>query len=363
MLVITVTSQALLYLCVALCIGYFILSFVPRTAQPKIIVPLIVLMMAIVGIAIFSFLPILQNILFLSSRIGFGESVRTVLLNFHTGKAWILTLIVTTIIFLYVLMFGNYKNKLYGFVGLALSIVLILTLGWSSHASTIDRVWGFIGDSLHLLAVSIWIGILIVVSWFSKNTTNWLKFLKWYTPVAIICLLVTTLSGILLMNFMVNWNEYIKSWLVPYGQALLWKHLFIIPLLVYALINGIFIRWRLKQSLSFNPRPWVKIESIIALFIFSATAALSEQSPPKETVLNDKNFSALFNTVYQGQVYPEMAITLSLNMTSLTLIILAILFLGLSLLSFLKKAPALFSFLMSICLVICAYLALMFSIQ
>lgn len=363
MLAITVISQALMYLCVALCIGYFTLSFVPRVLQPKVHVPLGVLLMAIIGIAIFSFLPILQNILLLSSRIGFGEAVRTVLFSFHTGKAWMFTLIVSTVIFLYLLMFEEFKNKSYGTVGLALSIVLILTLGWSSHASSIDPVWGFIGDSLHLLAVSIWIGILIVVSWFSKNTANWLKFLKWFTPVAIICLLVSTFTGILLMNFMVNWDEYTNSWLIPYGQALLWKHLLIIPLLVYALINGIFIKRRLKKSPSFNPRPWTKVESVIVLLIFSATAALSEQSPPKETAINSDSFSSIFTTVYQGSTYPDMTANLGLNMTSILLLILAILFLAMSFFSFSRKVPVVFSFLMSICFVICGYLSLMLSIQ
>ncbi|SOC43320.1 copper resistance D family protein [Ureibacillus acetophenoni] len=363
MFVITVISQALLYLCVALCIGYFILSFVPRTVQPKIVVPFSVLMMAIIGIAIFSFIPILQNILLLTSRIGFSDGIRTVLFTFQTGRSWMLTLIVSTIIFLFVILFHEVKNRLYSLVGLTLSILLILTLGWSSHASSIDRVWGFTFDSLHLLAVSVWIGILIVVSWFSKNTVNWVKFLKWFTPVAIISLLVTSLSGILLMNFMVNWDEYINSWVVPYGQALLWKHLFIIPLLVYALINGFFIHWKLKQFPSFDPRPWVKVESIVVLLIFSATAALSEQSPPKETAINDSNVSSLFSAIYQGQIFPDMIVSISLNTTSLALLVLATLFLALTIFSFMRKAPAIFSFLMSICLVFSVYLSLMLSIQ
>lgn len=362
MLVITVIGQALLYLCVAISIGYFILTIVPKKHQPTINVPLSVLVIAIIGIAIFSFFPILQNVLFLATRIGFAEAFQSVIFTFETGKAWMLTLTVSTVIFLFILMFDEQRNKLYGLVGLAISIVLILTLGWSSHASSIDRVWGFIGDSLHLLAVSVWIGILFVVSWFSKNTAQWLKFLKWYTPVAIICLLVTTFTGILLMNFMVDWEEYTRSWLIPYGQALLWKHLFIIPLLAYALINGIFIKWKLNKKPGFDPRPWVKVESAIILLIFSATAALSEQSPPKETAIKDENVSPLFNAIYQGQVYPDMTVQLSLNITSISLLVLGILFLVLSIFSFTRKAPAVFSFLMSICLVICLYLSLMFSI-
>lgn len=362
MLVITVISQALIFLCVGLCIGHFILSIVKSSIQPKIEFPLSILVISILGIVIFSFIPILQSLSFLSSRIGYTEALKLVLLTFEIGKSWILILFISIVVLKFIHTFDKQRNTLYGVFGLTLSIIIIMTIGWSSHASSIDRVWGFIGDSLHLLAVSVWVGILIVVSWFSKNYENWLAFLKWYTPIAIICLLVTVFTGILLMNFMVDFEEYVNSWLIPYGQALLWKHLLIIPLLVYAFINGIFITWRLKNTPNFNPRPWAKIESVIILLIFTVTATLGEQSPPKETAINNETISSMFYAIYQGQVYPNMAVSLSLNMTSLALLILAILFLVLSIVAFIKKAPAIFSFLMSICLVVSIYLSLMLSV-
>jgi len=363
MLVITVISQALIYLCVGLCIGHFILSIVKSSAQPKIEVHLNILRISIIGIVIFSFVPILQNVLFLSSRIGFIEALKTAIFTFEIGKAWILIFFISIVFLKFIHTFDQQRNKLYGIFGLSISISLILILGWFSHASSIDRVWGFIGDTLHLLAVSVWVGTLIVVSWFSKNHENWFRFLKWYTPIAIVCLLVTIFTGVLLMNFMVDFEEYTNSWLIPYGQALLWKHLLIIPLLVYAFINGIFIHWRLKKIFDFNPIPWARIESIIILLIFSATAALGEQSPPKVTPLKSENLSSLFQTFYHGQVAPDMIVNLSLNWTSVSLLILSILFLALIIFSYIRKVPALFSFLMSLCLVFCVYLSLMFSIQ
>ena len=363
MYVITTISQALLYLCVAICIGYFILSFIKKSDQPKITVPFGVLVMAIVGIAIFSFIPVLKTVLFLSPRIGMSDAFQSVLFTFEIGKAWLLTFIMCFITCLFIYLIDEKRIPYYGQCGLILSIMIILTLGWSSHASSIDRIWGFIGDSLHLLAVSVWIGILFIVSWFSKNSTHWLKFLRWYTPVAIICLFVTVLSGILLMNFMVDWDIYTKSWLIPYGQALLWKHLMIIPLFIYAFINGIFIRRRLKTSPTFNPRPWAKIESIVILLIFTATAMLGEQPPPKEADFNEDSFSSLFLAVYQGPVYSGMDVFLDLNKISFSLFILGILFLVLIIFSYFRKVPPIFSFLMSILFVINAYLALMYSIQ
>lgn len=355
-------SHALLNLCLALCIGSFILFLVPKTSKPNINVPKNAIQMAIIGVAFFSFIPILQNILLLANRMDFLKALQTVLFSFVTGKAWLITFVVSIILFLLLLLFEVEKKKLHSLVGLMLSVVLILTLGWSSHAGSIDKVWGFIGDSIHLLAVSVWVGILMMVSWFSKSTENWLKFLKWFTPVAVTCLLITTLTGIFLMNFMVNWDEYVKSWMIPYGQALLWKHILLIPLLMYACINGILINRKLKKSVDFDPRPWAKIESAIILFIFSATATLSEQSPPKETTVNNENASGLFKIFYSGQIVPDMTLSISWNLISFIFLILAILFLGLNIVSFLRKIPVGFSFLMSICVVVCVYLSLIFSV-
>ena len=51
---------------------------------------------------------------------------------------------------------------------------------------------------------------------------------------------------------------------------------------------------------------------------------------------------------YQGQFQPEMTVQLALNPTSISLIVLAVLFFALIIISFIKKTPAIVSFLMSI---------------
>ena len=120
--------------------------------------------------------------------------------------------------------------------------ILIQAFGWSSHASSYDQVKGFYNHSAHFTAVSVWAGILFVVSWFSKNHSNWLNFLKWFTPVAIVCFISTIMTGFILMTFAVEFKDYPNSWMLPYGQALLIKHLLIIPLMIYAMINSILIK-------------------------------------------------------------------------------------------------------------------------
>lgn len=355
-----IISQVLLYLCFSILIGSFLLSLIPKTHRPNIYVPKKWLIVSIAGIPVSSFFPVLLISLYLAPRNGLTEALQSVLLTFEVGKAWTFTFIVSIILLIFICLFDHQQKELYSYIGIFFMIIMILSIGWSSHVSSIDKVWGFATDTLHFSAVSVWIGILIIVSWFSTDHSNWLSFLKWFTPVAIVCFLSTLITGLILMSFVVT--DYTNSWLVPYGQALLIKHLLIIPLLLYAVINGVFIKKRLRNANNFNPIPWAKMESVIVLLIFTATAVLGQQSPPNEAGILPDNASKLFTFIYQGQIQSEMVVQLALNPTSASFIALAILFGALMITSLLKSAPALMSFMMSVLLVVCGYFSLMLSV-
>lgn len=363
MIVVGTITQALLYLCFAVLLGSFILSIVPNTHRPKINVPKGVLMIASGGIAIFSFFPVLQLVLYLAPDIGLAQTMQSVLFTFEVGKAWMFTYILANVLFIFVIWFDYRNNALYAYIGLAFTFIMILAIGWSSHASSYDQVWGFFSHTIHFTAVSVWVGILFVVSWFSKDHLNWSNFLKWFTPVAVMCLVTTILTGFILMTFVIEFEDYTNSWVLPYGQSLLIKHLLIIPLLVYAMINSLFIKKKLKKDIQFNPRPWAKMESIIILLIFSATAAMGQQSPPHETTVTYDGVSKLFTMFYQGQFQPGMTVQLGFSPTIFSLIVLAVLFIGLIIFSFIKKAPAIMSFSLSVLMVLCVYLSLILSIN
>ncbi|MFF2754543.1 copper resistance D family protein [Psychrobacillus sp. NPDC058041] len=286
-----------------------------------------------------------------------------VLFTFEVGKAWIFTFIVATILFIFLLSFKDQTNRKFLIVGLILTFLLILGLGWASHATSIEHLKGFITHTTHFTAVTVWIGILLMVSWFSKGTSNWLNFLKWFTPVAAVCFGITIISGLVLMTFVVDFASYTDTWMLPYGQLLLIKHLLIIPLLVYATINSIFIKKKLQTDLSFNPKPWTRVESLVVLLIFSVTAALGHQSPPSESTFKNEGPSKLFSYFYQGQNLQAFHVELTLNATGLSLLILSILFIWLTIYAFLKKAPAFTTFLLSILFVFSGYLALIWSIK
>lgn len=365
MLTVVLISQALLYICFAIVLGGFLLALVPPTSRPDVQVPKGIMMLAVGGISVFSFMPVLQIVLYLYNDSGFASILQTVLFTFEIGKAWIFTYIIATVLFLFVVWFGGCGQALYAWVGIGLTFVLILAMGWSSHASSYDPVKGFFNHTAHVTVVSVWVGVLLVVSWFSKNHENWLKFLSWFTPVALVCLLSTVVTGLVLMSFAtdVNVEAYANAWLLPYGQALLIKHLLLIPLLVYAMMNGLFMKKKVKNNPNWDPRPWAKVESFVMVLIFSATAVLGQQSPPHETVVTESIASKLFLLFYQGAFRADMTVQWVLTGTSVMFFLLAALFIVLMLMAYWKKAPAASSFFMGIMVVLCGYFGLIWSIQ
>jgi putative copper resistance protein D len=363
MLVLETVTQALVYLCFAILMGSFIIYLIPDQYRPGMDVPKDILMLSAAGIAILSFIPVLQLILYLSPGMGFVSTLASILFSFEVGKAWTFTFVVSCLLFIFVIWFDFRQKPLYAYMGIAFTLMLILALSWSSHTGSIDRVWGFLSHSLHFSAVSVWVGILFAVSWFSTNNENWFRFLKWFTPAALVCLGVVSATGLILMSFVMEGTEYLDSWLIPYGQALLIKHLLLLPLVVFALINGLLVKRKMKKDASFQPKPWARMESIIILLIFSVTAALGQQSPPHETIVTNEEVSKLFTSFFQGQFQPNLSVVLTLNPAGILLFVLAIVFIVIMILSFMKRTTAIITFLLGILSVFCLYFALIFSIS
>lgn len=358
----TIISQIFLYLALSIITGAFIFGVVPNPKQPAVHVPKPLLFLSIAAIPILSFFPLLQVILLFYEDTGFWQIFQSVLFSFEIGQSWLITLGVSILLFLMMVLPIQVFTK--SVLGLLYTFVLILALSWGSHAASIAGFSGMLVHSLHLLAVSIWIGTLLMVTWFSRGIGNWRPFLSWFHPLAIGCVLVTIGAGILLMFYGVTTETYLFSWILPYGQALLIKHLLVVPLIFYAFINGYLMKKRLYQDPEFNPKPWTKIESIIVFFIFTATAVLGEAAPPHdpEGLLRAEGSAWLFQ-LFHPQTVEDIQVTLQWQLTGFAMLIMAGLFLVLLLFSFIKKAPAAFSLIMSVLAVVSGYLALMLSIQ
>lgn len=365
MSLIGVISEPLLYLCFSVIVGTFILQLVPEYARPSFHVSKGALLIATGGIAFLSFVPVLQLILYLYQNIGFTQTFNSVLFTFEIGKAWLFTYVVSNLLFIYIVWFDYRKKPLYPVVGLMLTFVLVLSLGWSSHASSIKHWSGFMVHTLHFLSVTIWIGILLVSSWSAKTYSNWRIFLKWFTPVAVICFFTIVGSGLYLMTIVVQIEDYMNAWMLPYGHALFIKHLLLLPLLAFIFINSIFVRRKLNVEPGFNPIPWTKAESLVVFLIFVVTAVLGQSEPPHDikTTLASSGVSKLFDWFYQGKITLDSVIMIKIGLQGWACAILSLSFLSFIILSYYKKAPIVVSFFMSILTVFSAYLTIMVSIQ
>ncbi|MCG3419714.1 MULTISPECIES: copper resistance D family protein [Oceanobacillus] len=381
MLLISLT-EFLLYICFSVLIGYFILSLVSESKRPTIYIPRKVLYLAAGIIPIASFLPVFSTANILAGDYDFWLVLKNVVFTFEIGKAWLFITLVS-IILICVLLAKNFNSKTH-LITWALVLTLLMLFGYtrSSHAATITEWQGFLFHSLHFLAVTIWIGVLFVVSWFSKNRNYWPAFLKWFTPVAIICLATTIIAGYFTMVIDINsyddpnatvLQEYQNGLIVNYGQALLLKHIFIISLVLFAFINGILFRKNNNQA-SFNPLKWARAESAYALIVFGLTAFMGQSWPPHQIymLLRTEGPSPLFKTIYDGEIVDVIQnanssdifnVTVSFGMESYLLLGLGLLFMVLTVFAAVKRNSVFLSTFSAFFMVLSMYVGIMLGIQ
>jgi len=357
-------SETLLYLSFSIIMGSLVLSLIPSNKKPKVTIHKRWIQISILGIVLFSLFPVIRLVLFLYEDIGLTLTIQNVVSTFEVGQAWSFTLFVSIAFYLYVSLFSIFTKRIHTVVSLLFTFVLLVALGWASHSASLTEWSGFITHSLHFLVVTIWVGLLIMVSWFSVNHENWLAFLRWFTPVAMCCLLIIAITGYFLMTLVIELNNYPDSWILPYGQALLIKHLVLIPILFFAYLNGIWMKRKLQKNSAINPRKWAKAESFTLLLIFSATAVLGQQEPPHDigAVATSNGMSNLFKLAYTESISLPIDASMDLSMLGLLFFSLAICFLFLAWISAMKKVSPRLAFGMSILCVISLYLGLMNSV-
>jgi putative copper export protein len=365
MFYVTVVSETLLYFFFSILIGYFILQTRPADRRPVIAVPPGLLYLSVIALPVLSFFPVLRIVLFLSEQSGFWQTLDSVLWTFKVGQAWLITAVLSLVVLMFTFIGVKQKRSELFYITLICMWFLVLTVGWSSHASSLSFWKGFISYTFHFLAVIVWAGILLNVGFFTKQASNWSVFLKWFTPLAAGCLIVLFISGFIVMDTIVPYGQYANIWVLSYGQTLLLKHLFLLPILLFAVINGILIRKTVKESDTFSPLPWLKAEGVLLLIVFALTGLLGQQSPPYdlETALKTEGASPLFEEIYQGVIKPTMTVDLGVNMWSLSFGAVAVLFAILAIAAFLRKAPAAAAFMFSLLLVVACYVSLMYSVQ
>ena len=346
MIFFTAFFDFLLYLAFAIVTGSIVLKFIPNSHKPEIREPRGLLIASVIGIALFSLAPVIELQVFLGGGI---DTFLNVLFNYRTGHGWVITAMISLLLGITVYFQGS------KYMAACYTLALILAVGFFSHASTVNLWGGFISHTIHFLVLVLWAGVLLQVAWFSKGG-QWERFLAWFTPFASACVAILLISGFIIMLFFVAVADYGNSWVLPYGQLLLLKHLSIIPLLLAAAINGFLNKKRLYQQ------AWLKAESVLLLVTLALTAFMSKQAPPHD--VNDtfrSEGAAPFIEALKGPLYIPLDAVPAFSMNGLLLLGIAFICLVMVPLSYKRSLPASFSAAFGIGFIASAYCGLMLS--
>lgn len=369
-----VITELLLYLSFSVLIGSLLVLVVPKKYRPEVIVSKPVLLICTALIPILSIGPLLRVSLILSNNVGMWVSFRNVLFTFEIGQAWLFTLILAVLLFLLLAIIKLDPKEPLIKVALVFIVFLAFGVGKAGHAASITPWTGFIAHSVHFLAVIIWIGILLVIGFRSKHFTNWPSFLKWFTPLSIVCVSITFIAGYFLMEIDIqSYNdqnafiltEYANGLVVNYGQALLLKHLFFIPILLFAFLNGVVLKKCLAKHSNVNIARFLRIEGIYALIVFGITAFMGQQYPPHQVdkLIQSDGVSPLFELFYQNAIDPTIQVNWELTGDSLIFFTFAFLFLILNIFASIKRFPSYLVIIVGTVVPICMYLGIMLGVR
>ncbi|MEF3309421.1 CopD family protein [Paenibacillus sp. GYB004] len=355
-------AEALVYLCFTCLLGGLLVSGISSRRRPDVDVPKWIMIVSVLGIAILSFVPLWRIILFFAEDLGFWLTFKSVVFTFEEGKAYLLT-VVLSIMLILMLYWGDFRNDpLVSLLGAAITFAMILALGWASHASSLYGLPGFIAHTIHFVGISVWCGILFCIGWFARNHNHWREFLAWFSPVSIISVSMIGISGLIMMRLIVP--EYYNSWILSYGQALLIKHLLIIPVVFFVLFNAYWMKKIVKSKPDYNPLPWFRGESILLALIFITTGFMGQQTPPHDVsaTLNETSPSPLFLLFYQNPIQKSFEVNLALNLVTLSLLVVSVFAMAVMIASLMKKKQVWIPVISGLVFVCSAYMALMASI-
>lgn len=315
-------AELINYILYSILSGYVALQFVSEDRKPTSEVSKQYILLTLLGIYVCSLGPVVQVISYFSESVGFTLATYSVLTDFQVGRAWVITGFLSVFFWITILLKGS------KYIQAILLLLMVMTVGYGSHIASLSFWEGLLAHSTHFLVVTLWTGILIHVAWFSNDQEKWSKFLRWFTPFAIFCLIIISGSGITLMIYAVKPKDYISSWVLPYGQMLLLKHISIIPLLVFAYINGALLKKIHIRSI-YNPRPWVKAEGIFILITYYFTSIMGTLAPPHEVdfTVKSEGASEWVEWVLGKEILTSINIRLTGNISSVILLVMAFLFL------------------------------------
>ncbi|MCY9696158.1 copper resistance D family protein [Paenibacillus alginolyticus] len=358
---IYIVSEALLYVCFAILTGVSVLALVPENKKPRYQVSDNALTWILLGIVILSSLQIIKLIIFYKVNLDYDLKYLTftVLGDYNVGKAWFMT-VIAAMAMLYLLGLKQspkvmkYKWKIIPM----LTVIQLVIFGYASHSASIYGWAGFASQTAHFMSAMVWIGVMIVIGWCTSEMRNWEAFLRWFTPMAIVCVIVTLGAGFLLMSRLSP--DYVNSWITSYGQAMLIKHLLIVPIIALAFINSFLLRKKTSKTLS-----WLRVESIVVILLLAVTAFMGQQAPPHDDLkelLDESPPSNLFMWITGYDLKRGIDLNIAQNAFSISLATVALISLIFGLIWVWKNQKPFWSLAAVLLFVSCGYMSLMVAV-
>ncbi|TWT03432.1 copper resistance D family protein [Planomicrobium sp. CPCC 101079] len=352
MITFTAIADFLLYTVFSYLAGSVVLKFVPEDKKPRISESKALLLICVAGTALFSLAPLIELTVFLENGEGWIGTFLTVLLESGNGHGWLVTVALSLLLGFAIYFDTSKYNQAYYL------ILLILVIGYFSHVASLSLWSGFASHSLHFFFMVIWTGVLLHIAWFSIDDSNWARFLSWFTPYAVFCVAALIATGVFIMFYFVEPESYANSWVLPYGQMLLLKHLSIIPLLAAAFINGFLNKGRLLD------RTWLKVESLLLFFVFLFTAFMSKQAPPHEIHHTfQAEGAAPLVVLLKGEQSIPFDASLDWSVNGIVLFVIGILLLSMMVFSSYRQVSSWLPFLFGTGFIVTVYIGLMLNVS
>ncbi|KMK77738.1 copper resistance D family protein [Alkalihalobacillus pseudalcaliphilus] len=273
---------------------------------------------SIVGLILTTGVSVYQlcHMLYTQFSLPLSEAIFQVLTKFQAGHAW---LAIVFCLFVMMIIEGTSQKRSHRFTEysqLFLLIGIMFFISLTSHSGASEGLLGSLVHLLHMLAFSFWLGPLFVMAWLTKPKESIHDFHRWFSPLAMFTFSMLVISGILLMNFLIP--NYMNSWAIDYGQAMLWKHLLFIPVIVFG-FRHLYLLKKYPQWLSkIEYQRSFRVESLYAFLVLAISSWMTEREPPLEISMSE-GYNSLFLLFHNQAV--DGVLQSSWTFTSVTFII------------------------------------------
>jgi len=179
-----------------------------------------------------------------------------------------------------------------------------LTLSMAGHPVATNPVALSVGlDMLHMLAVSLWVGPLLIIvydrnMWLATDESTSAPSLRWFSRTAGFAVPVIVVTGVIQAWLMLDgFGQILES---RYGRTLIVKVCLVVVLIALGAVSRVAMQRKQSGSL----RQSMGIEVLFGLIILTLTSTLVAM-PPKGVL----EPAPLSSTIFQGQMIVELSLT------------------------------------------------------